>query len=78
MTPPTGILLINLGTPSAPDRQSVRAYLSEFLSAPSSNRFTNSFPPAFSARIYSAISAQNLGSCLSANLDGGRFAIASV
>ena len=30
----TGVLLINLGTPEAPDIQSVRAYLAEFLSDP--------------------------------------------
>ena len=44
MTPPTdhpaippsrvGILLINLGTPDAPDTASVRRYLAEFLSDP--------------------------------------------
>jgi len=31
---PTGVLLINLGTPDAPDTQSVRTYLREFLNDP--------------------------------------------
>ena len=30
----TGILLVNLGTPDAPDRRSVRRYLRQFLSDP--------------------------------------------
>jgi ferrochelatase len=30
----TGVLLVNLGTPDAPDRQSLRRYLKEFLSDP--------------------------------------------
>ncbi|MGD2082730.1 MAG: ferrochelatase [Chromatiales bacterium] len=33
-TPPFGVLLVNLGTPDAPDTASVRRYLAEFLSDP--------------------------------------------
>ena len=32
--PRVGVLLINLGTPAAPDKRSVRGYLAEFLSDP--------------------------------------------
>ena len=31
---PVGVLLVNLGTPEAPTRQALRAYLKEFLSDP--------------------------------------------
>ena len=32
LTPRVGVLLVNLGTPDAPDRASVKRYLGEFLS----------------------------------------------
>ena len=34
VTPRLGVLLINLGTPDAPDARAVRRYLAEFLSDP--------------------------------------------
>lgn len=62
-----GVLLINLGTPAAPDRRSVRAYLAEFLSDPRVidlpspwrqllvNGFILPFRPKISAHAYQQI-----------------------
>ncbi len=50
--PPIGVLLVNLGTPAAPDRASVRRYLAEFLSDP---RVVELWRPAWLALLYGII-----------------------
>lgn len=67
LSPPRGVLLVNLGTPEAPESKEVRAYLKEFLSDPRVidipalgrwlllNLFILPFRPAKSAAAYRKI-----------------------